>query len=107
MTQSHKSPREFLAATGGLALVGSAPAILGAEDKSGSKLPVIGPKGHQYEVHHNCMQIPKHIRWQDTHGVAIDAAGLIYVKHRTMSSSTTKTQRPSAISVESAKALVN
>lgn len=84
MTQSHKSRREFLAATGGMALVCSAPAILGAEDKSGSRRPVIGPEGHQYEVHHNCMQIPKHIRWQDTHGVAVDAAGLIYVKHRTM-----------------------
>lgn len=30
------------------------------------------------------MQIPGHIQWQDTHGVAIDFAGLIYVKHRTM-----------------------
>ena len=84
MSQSHTSRRGFLKATGGIALAGSAPAFLGAEDKSGSKPPVIGPEGHRYEVHHDCMQIPKHIRWQDTHGVAVDAAGLIYVKHRTM-----------------------
>jgi len=84
MHQTPTSRREFLTATSTMALIGSAPAILGAEDKSGSKLPVIGPEGHQYEVHHNCMQIPQYIRWQDTHGVAVDAAGLIYVKHRTM-----------------------
>jgi hypothetical protein len=84
MAESQTSRRSFLTATGGMALAGSAPAILGAQDKSGSKPPVIGPDGHRYEVHHNCMQSPKHIHWQDTHGVAVDAAGLIYVKHRTM-----------------------
>lgn len=84
MRSSHPSRREFLKVTGGLALAGSAPAILGAADKSGSKPPVIGPEGHRYEVHHDCMQIPGHIKWQDTHGVAVDAAGLIYIKHRTM-----------------------
>ena len=84
MTRSHSSRRRFLKATGGIALASSAPAILGAQDKSGSKPPVLGPEGHRYEVHHDCMQIPSHIHWQDTHGVAIDAEGLIYVKHRTM-----------------------
>lgn len=84
MTQVHRSRRKFLTTAGGLALIGSAPAILGAENKSGSKPPVLGPEGHRYEVRHNCMQIPSHIQWQDTHGVAIDSAGLIYVKHRTM-----------------------
>lgn len=83
MTESHSSRRRFLQTTGGMALSVSAPAIVGAENKSGSRPPVIGPEGHRYEVQHDCMQIPKHIRWQDTHGVAVDAAGLIYVKHRT------------------------
>ncbi|MDA1231267.1 MAG: peptidase [Planctomycetota bacterium] len=84
MSRSRKSRREFLAATSSIAFAGSAPAILGAENKSDSKPPLVGPEGYQYEVHHNCMQIPEHIRWQDTHGVAVDAEGLIYVKHRTM-----------------------
>jgi hypothetical protein len=44
MTQSHPSGRGFLKATAGMALAGSAPVILGAEDKSGSKPPVIGRK---------------------------------------------------------------
>jgi hypothetical protein len=84
MSQPASSRREFLKVTGGAALSVSAPAILGATDKSGSKPAVIGPEGHRYEVHQDYMQIPSHIRWQDTHGVAVDAAGLIYVKHRTM-----------------------
>ena len=61
MPRSHPSRREFLTATGGMVLAGSAPAILGAANKSGSKPPVIGPEGHRYETHHDCMQIPSHI----------------------------------------------
>ena len=87
MTKSHTSRRDFLKVTGGMTLAGSAPAILGADAKSGSPPPVIGPEGYRYEVHHDCMQIPRHIRWQDTHGVAVDAAGLVYVKHRTKTAS--------------------
>ncbi|MCH7727762.1 MAG: twin-arginine translocation signal domain-containing protein, partial [Planctomycetes bacterium] len=52
MTPLHTSRRGFLKATGGMALAGSAPAILGAADKSGLKRVVIGPEGHRYEVHH-------------------------------------------------------
>lgn len=62
---------------------GVAPAILGAAEKSGSKAKVIGVEGHRYEVHHDCTQLPDHVRWQDTHGVAVDAEGLVNVKHRT------------------------
>jgi hypothetical protein len=76
--------RRFLQAGSALLLCGSgAPAILGAEDKAGTRPPVIGVDGFRYEVHHNCMRLPPHIRWQDTHGVTIDREGLIYVKHRT------------------------
>ena len=84
MSLSETSRRDFLKATGTIALAGSAPGILGAEDKSGRKKPIIGPEGHRYEVTHDCVEIPKHIRWQDTHGVAVDSNGLIYIKHRTM-----------------------
>ena len=60
------------------------PTILAAADKSGSRPPVLGPEGYRYKVHHDCMQLPDHVRWQETHGIAVDAEGLIYVKHRTM-----------------------
>ena len=84
MNDAAASRRGFLkSSTAAMLTAGAAPAILGAVDKSGSKPKVIGPVGHRYEVHHDCMQRPDHIRWQDTHGVAVDAEGLIYVKHRT------------------------
>ena len=84
MTVSNASRRRFLKTAASTMLVsGSAPAIHGATDKSGSRPRVIGPEGYRYEVHHDCMQVPGHIRWQDTHGVAVDSEGLIYVKHRT------------------------
>ena len=84
MKNSEASRRDFLkSTTAAMLATGVAPAILGAEDKTGSKPKVIGTRGHSYEVHHDCMQQPDEIRWQDTHGVAIDAEGLIYVKHRT------------------------
>ena len=84
MTSTNSSRRRFLQAAGTTVLASRlAPAIHGASDKSGSRPKVIGPEGYRYEVHHDCMQRPDHIRWQDTHGVAVDAAGLIYVKHRT------------------------
>ncbi len=84
MRPASTTRRRFLQAGSALLLTGSsAPAILGATDKAGTRPPVIGVDGFRYEVHHNCMQLPPHIRWQDTHGVTIDREGLIYVKHRT------------------------
>ncbi|MFP6753046.1 MAG: peptidase, partial [Pirellulaceae bacterium] len=84
MTDSRSTRRVFLQSTSATMLAsGIAPAFLGADDKAGSKPKVIGPEGHRYEIHHDCMEVPDHIRWQDTHGVAVDAEGLIYIKHRT------------------------
>ncbi|MGB0580785.1 MAG: peptidase [Limisphaerales bacterium] len=83
MTKTNLSRRYFLqSTTAGMLASGVAPVVLGA-DKSGRKPKVIGVDGHRFEVHHDCMEVPDHIRWQDTHGVAVDAEGLIYVKHRT------------------------
>ncbi len=79
-----RTRRQFLATTGGLAVTGCcAPAILGAADKAGSKPTVIGSDGYRYEVRHDCFELPKHLWWRETHGVAVDAEGLVYVKHRT------------------------
>jgi hypothetical protein len=59
-----------------------APTILGAANKSGSRNPILGEGEFQYEAIHNWGQLPSHVVWGETHGVAVDAAGLIYVKHR-------------------------
>jgi len=59
-----------------------APAILHAQDKSGAKPPVLGEGAHRYECLHEWGELPKGTSWQTTHGVAIDEAGHLYVKHK-------------------------
>lgn len=78
------SRRTFIKAAGAAAVAAGAvgPTILGAEDKSGSKNAVIGTGEHKYECLHNWGELPDHIQWGETHGVAVDEAGLIYIKHR-------------------------
>ena len=55
---------------------------LHASDKSGTRPVVIGSGEFTFECHHNWGQVPEHIRWHNTHGVAVDAAGLVYITHR-------------------------
>ncbi|WP_410961618.1 twin-arginine translocation signal domain-containing protein, partial [Salmonella sp. SAL4457] len=50
---SSSSRRTFLKATTAAAVTAACgPVILGAEDKAGSKTPVIGSGEHTYECHH-------------------------------------------------------
>jgi hypothetical protein len=84
LPSSRRAPRrEFLKTTAATAaVVAAGPTILGAADKAGSKLPIVGSGEYTYECIHNWGELPSHITWGDTHGVAVDAAGLVYVKHR-------------------------
>jgi hypothetical protein len=68
--------RQFLQSTAALA-----PAILKADNKSGSKLPIVGSGKHTYEVHHDWGELPASIRYGNTHGVVEDSQGHIYVHH--------------------------
>lgn len=83
------SRRDFLITAGAAAMTASAltsstgPTIVGAADKAGSKRAVIGSGEHTYEVTHGWGEVPAHIKWGETHGVAIDSQGLVYIKHRT------------------------
>jgi hypothetical protein len=75
------SRREFLQAAGtGLAAAGS-PVILHATDKAGTKRPIVGSGEHTYEVEHDWGELPAGIRYGNTHGVAEDSQGRIYVHH--------------------------
>lgn len=77
------SRRTFLKTVGAGALASTAaPAFLYASDKSGTKNVVIGDGDHRYECIHGWGQLPENIKWGETHGVAVDEAGLIYIKHR-------------------------
>jgi hypothetical protein len=77
------SRRDFLKAAGAAAVVTTVgPTILKAENKSGSRNPILGSGEHTYEAFHNWDHLPDHVQWGETHGVAIDEAGLVYIKHR-------------------------
>jgi hypothetical protein len=75
--------REFLKQTaraGAAALAG--PILLGAADKAGTKNAVVGTGEHRYECVHNWGELPSHLHWETTHGVAIDEAGQVYIKQQ-------------------------
>ena len=71
--------REFLAAAAAAPIIG--PTLLGAQNKSGTKAPVVGAGAHTYEAIHDWGQLPAHITWGNTHGVVEDSHGNIYVHH--------------------------
>lgn len=72
--------REFLAAA-------AAPVLLGTQNKSGSRAPVIGEGAFKYEAIHDWGELPPHIKWGNTHNVVEDAQGNIYVHHTVHASS--------------------
>jgi hypothetical protein len=75
--------RDFLKQTAAAgAALAAGPIVLNAADKAGSKNAVIGKGPYRYECLHNWGDLPASIRWQTTHGVAIDADGLIYITHQ-------------------------
>ncbi len=69
--------REFLAGAVLSGLAVARPA--GAADRA--KRPRVGSGEHTYEAIHDWLVPPTHIQWGDTHGVAQDASGRIYVAH--------------------------
>jgi hypothetical protein len=73
--------RDFLK-TGAAATALAVPAALTARDKSGTKNPILGHGDYRYECVHGWGKLPRHIKWQTTHGVTIDDEGLVYIKHQ-------------------------
>jgi hypothetical protein len=75
--------RDFLKQTAAAgAALGAGPLFLNAADKAGTKNAVIGEGKYRYECLHNWGELPASIRWQTTHGVAIDSEGLVYLTHQ-------------------------
>lgn len=75
--------REFLKQSTTAAMAASlAGPMVHASDKAGSKPPIIGKGEHTYECHHYWGEVPAHVKWFETHGVAVDREGLVYIKHR-------------------------
>src|SRR5581483_3725580 len=75
--------REFLKSTAAAAVAPNlGPAILGAEDKAGTKPAIVGQGEFRYQCQHDWGQLPSNLKWQTTHGVAVDGAGFIYIKYQ-------------------------
>ncbi len=77
--------RTFLKTTGAAAAATALPTpFIHAEDKSGSKLQIVGEGEFQYECLHDwgMANLPEGASYGNaSHGVAIDAQGLIYITH--------------------------
>ena len=63
------------------------PFFLQASSKSGSRFPIVGSGVHTYECVHDWLVPPDGLVWGDTHGLAQDAQGHIYVAHTVNKSS--------------------
>lgn len=70
--------RSFLVTAG---VAAASPLILGATDKSGNKLPILGEGDHKYEAIHDWGALPSAIKYGNTHGVCEDSQGHIYIHH--------------------------
>ena len=85
MDNNNITRREFLTTTAvaAAAVATTGPTILGAQDKSGSKLPILGSGEHTYEAIHDwgMATLPSTIKYGNTHSVVEDSQGHIYVHH--------------------------
>ena len=77
------SRRDFVAAGAAATAALTAPAFLGAQSKSGNKLPVIGQGDYMWEVEHDwgLASLPSSIKLGNCHSVVQDSNGLIYIHH--------------------------
>ena len=71
--------REFLAAAAAAPIL--SPVLLGTQNKSGTKAPILGSGAYTYEAIHDWGELPARIKWGNTHGVVEDTQGNIYVHH--------------------------
>ena len=73
--------RRFFKTSALATLAASAPAFLRAQDKAGTRPPVLGDGAHTYECLHDWGELPAGIKYGNTHGVCQDSQGRIYIKH--------------------------
>ena len=75
------SRRTFLKAAGMTAAAFSSP-MVHASNKAGDKASVVVEGAHRYECQHGWGEVPSHIHYFETHGIAVDKSGHVYVTHR-------------------------
>ena len=79
------SRREFLTHASSVAIILSVPGSISAN--RGQKRPIVGSGEHKYEVYHDWLTPPSNLKFGDTHGLATDSHGRIYLAHTVHSSS--------------------
>jgi hypothetical protein len=80
--------RLFLTKCSAAATAAMLPAYwLQTSDKSGTRLPIVGAGRHVYECVHDWLVPPDGLVWGDTHGLAQDEQGQIYIAHTVNKSS--------------------
>jgi hypothetical protein len=89
----HKVTRRNFLATSAAAAAG--PYLMAATDKAGSRYPILGDGDHKYECIHDWGELPANIKLGNTHSVAEDSQGHIYVHHTVHETS----QSPDAVVV--------
>lgn len=87
------SRRDMLKLSAAAAAFG--PFFVRAAEKSGLRNPILGEGQHTYECVHDWLSPPAGMVWGDTHGLAQDAAGRIYVAQTVHASST----KPEAVAI--------
>lgn len=85
MTEEGISRRRFLAVSGAATAWVACPSIL--KGQTTVTRPILGSGEHTYECIHDWLTPPPNIAWGDTHGLAVDRHGHIYVAHTVNSSS--------------------
>jgi hypothetical protein len=81
------SRRNLLKAAAGMAAAPVASALANVQAKT---RPIIGTGEHTYEVFHDWPAEPANMNWGDTHGLAVDSHGRIYVAHTVNQSSVSR-----------------
>src|ERR1700723_2573094 len=71
------SRRSFLAASA----AGAVAPFIKADDKTGSKYPILGDGENKFECIHDWGELPSNIKYGNTHSVCEDAQGHIYIHH--------------------------
>ncbi|HAB17166.1 MAG TPA: peptidase [Verrucomicrobiota bacterium] len=80
------SRRRFLHTTTAATVASWAVPNVRAQNKSGTKVSLVGTGPFTYECDHGFGQLPSNLKWGETHGVTVDGEGFVYVKHNTATS---------------------
>ncbi len=87
MTAGAMTRREALGTGAGLVAAFAAAPLVRASAKSGRGPVVMGAGEHTYEVEHDWATLPPTHAFGNTHGVAVDSQGMVYIKHTVHASS--------------------